>query len=88
MFDRYFSRIRSALGLSKVPIKPRHLYVDNVTGEAFIVESVGPNVQIVRQDAARVVEGTVRKSTLRTALENGIVEHNRDRCETCRDDVR
>lgn len=85
MFERYSRRIRSALGLSPVPIKPSHTYVDTVTGESFTIESVGPNVQIVRQDAERVIETTVRKSTLRTALENDIVLHNDTRCDECRD---
>lgn len=81
-----FGRIKRTLGFSPTPIQVGHVYVDQITGEPFLVESVGRNVEIHREDAVSRPNGTIRKKELRSAIDTGFVSHEKQRCDECRDD--
>lgn len=78
-------RIKELIGIRKPPIRHGHVYVDTITDETVEVKSVGRSVQIERQDAERRPDTTVRKKKMRSAIESGYVEHDEQRCPTCRD---
>jgi len=69
-------RIKELLGLTPTPIRHNHVYTDTITGERFIVNSVGRSVAIERLDAKRRPESSVRKSTLRKCISSGVVTHD------------
>lgn len=69
------------------PIKPSHTYTDKLTGEQFIVKSVGHQVRVERKDAQRRPNNSIPREILREAIAKGIVVHEQHRCKRCPDNV-
>lgn len=72
---------------SPVPIRHGHVYIDELTGEPVEITSVGRNVHLVRQDADDRPENTVYKTEMRSAIKQGFLTHDAQRCPECRDDM-
>lgn len=66
------------------PVHPGHIYVDQVTGETVTVDSVGPNVTLVRHDAEMNQSVSAPKHTIRRAIESDLLVHDEQRCSECR----
>lgn len=66
------------------PIRPGHVYHDEITNERVFVRSVGRHIEVERMDADRRPETTVPKETFRRALEQEIVTHRETECAECR----
>lgn len=82
---QFIRRIKQRLGLGPTPVRHGHVYVDQITGEPFEVLSVGRSVQIERLDAENRPESTIRKEKMRRAIDGAFIEHDTNRCPTCRD---
>lgn len=72
---RIISRIKNTLGLQPIPIYHGHVYTDFITGERFVVKTVGRWVEIERLDAERRPEHSVRKQIFQTAISAGLIDH-------------
>jgi hypothetical protein len=69
-----------------VQLKPGHRYRSEITGQAFIVQSVQPTTPIEFLDAADrpKKQDSVRESILRDAIRDGVIVHDEQRCGQCR----
>jgi hypothetical protein len=83
---QFLRRIKRLVGYTPVPIRHNHVYVDQITGEAVEVTSVGRKVHLIRQDAENRPENRVKKALFRSAIARGVVVHDQNRCPTCRDE--
>lgn len=73
--------VRRIFTSDEEPLRHNHRYVDNLTGEAFVIESIGTRATLRRQDARHRHKTSADPDLLREALSRGIIEHDDEECQ-------